>query len=95
VLAGIVGSIARPALRARVADIVWFNERGQWKAGEAAVEAGFERSTRLKKRLAAALSRAFVQRDIALDAELVDCPPNRVGFASLDRQRAAKQLVAT
>ncbi|MET3232606.1 UNVERIFIED_ORG: hypothetical protein ABIC54_004811 [Burkholderia sp. 1263] len=39
VLAEIAGSIAHPALRARVADVAWFNERGQWKAAEAAIEA--------------------------------------------------------
>lgn len=39
VLARIVGSIVHPALRARVADVVWFNERKQWKAAEIAIEA--------------------------------------------------------
>ncbi|CAN0624462.1 conserved protein of unknown function [Burkholderia multivorans] len=37
VLAGIVSAISHPALRARVADVVWYNDRKQWAAGSAAV----------------------------------------------------------
>lgn len=38
-LAGIVSAISHPALRARVADIAWFNDRKEWAAGNAAVAA--------------------------------------------------------
>ncbi|MFL9987335.1 DUF4209 domain-containing protein [Paraburkholderia sediminicola] len=39
VMAAIVPAISHPALRARVADVVWFNDRKQWEAGNAAVSA--------------------------------------------------------
>lgn len=38
-MAAIVPAISHPALRARVADVVWFNDRKQWEAGNAAVSA--------------------------------------------------------
>ncbi len=49
VLADVAASIGHPALRARVADVVWFNERKQWRAAEVAVEAYCEV---VKKRVA-------------------------------------------
>lgn len=39
VLAEIASSIGHPALRARVADVAWFNERKHWRAGVEAVAA--------------------------------------------------------
>lgn len=39
VLARLLPRIAHPGLRARVADVVWYNDRKQWEAGTAAVSA--------------------------------------------------------
>lgn len=39
VLARLLHRIAHPGLRARVADVVWYNDRKQWRAGTTAVSA--------------------------------------------------------
>ncbi|KVC91080.1 hypothetical protein WI77_15075 [Burkholderia ubonensis] len=56
VLAGLVHQIAHPGLRARVADVVWYNDRKQWEAGKAAVSAYCEV---VDKRIGGAFVSAF------------------------------------
>ncbi|MGV0127824.1 DUF4209 domain-containing protein [Burkholderia gladioli] len=55
-LADIIASIGHPTLRARVADVVWFNDRRKWKAAYQAVKAYCEL---VAKRIAGELHPAF------------------------------------
>jgi hypothetical protein len=66
VLTGIISSIHHPALRARVADVVWFNDRRKLKAGVDAVSAYCEvAERRISGAFASALDGA---RDMIGDA---------------------------
>ncbi len=68
VLAKVAPSLSHPALRARVADVVWYNDRKQWRMAEVAVEAYCEV---IEKRLSGVYRNSYLEEDW-VDQHLLD-----------------------
>lgn len=82
VLAGIIDGIAHPALRARIADVVWYNDRKQGGAAAAAIAAYSET---IERRLDGTYARRFADLDSILD--LVAWLDRALQIAAMSRKR--------
>lgn len=83
VLASIVSCIRHPGLRARVADVVWFNDRQKWKAGIEAVQAYCEVAS---KRISGTFVSAFGGVDETI-VDAVDFLHRGIQIASMSGRR--------
>lgn len=82
ILAGLIDKIGHPALRARVADVVWYNDRTQGAAAVAAIEAYCET---IDRHLDGTYERRFKDVDSILD--LVDWFDRAVQIARTSHKR--------
>ncbi|MXO58907.1 DUF4209 domain-containing protein [Altererythrobacter salegens] len=82
VLADVVDGIAHPALRARIADVVWYNDRKQGGAATASIAAYSEI---IQRRLGGTYARPFEDFDSILD--LVAWLDRALQIAAMSRKR--------
>jgi hypothetical protein len=83
ILAGTIDSIAHPALRARVADVVWYNDRSQGAAATSAVEAYCEV---IERRLKGTYVRRFAGLEGSIH-DLVDWFHRALQIAAMSQNR--------
>ncbi len=89
ILASIVSCIQHAGLRARVADVVWFNDRKKWKVGIDAVQAYCEV---VKKRVSGMFISAFDGVDETI-IDAVDFLHRAIQIASMSRKRGKLPMV--
>lgn len=82
ILAGIIQTIAHPGLRARIADVVWYNDRKQGAAAVVAVEAYCKA---IEGRLDGTYARRFKDLDSILD--LVEWCDRALQIIAMSRKR--------